>query len=282
MINPIITVLLWSCVISLLSIFEIETHGRYDWTERNPSWSRSFPIVHLLHTMLRTGVSTLAHLMQILAFHVQFLLGALWTPATELQALSTYFIVLPLYDVVWFVLRPRTEEFAEVDTWKRSKAPSLRGVPLHLLLSVPVATSLTWIASQIVRNDQIMTDFAVSLLGFVAYLMFMIMVAPVYRAWHGYVASTPATNTSTALPKPQQATAPKLENHPKSHSGLMNKFAIVAGMSCVANGLLLACSEQHPSQRPWLSGNPNTYFLSGIFIILTVIAHDRSWKKQLV
>lgn len=280
MTNPISTVLLWSSIITILTIFEIETDGRYDWTEKDPSWSRTFPIIHRLHVTVRGIMSTVAHLLQILVFHLQFLLGVQWTPTTELLALSTYFIVLPLYDVTWFILRPRTKRYQEIDTWKRSKNLGIRGIPLNLLLSVPIATALTWIASQLTRNDQIMTDFGVTLLGFVTFLTFASVVAPMYRSWHNHVAQTPATDLFSDPPQPLRSPAPRTTPQRKPSSGFMGKLVIVAGASCATNGLLLAGSEQHPGLQPWLAGNPSTYLLSGLCIILTVIAYDRNWKKQ--
>lgn len=280
MTNPISTVLLWSSVIIILTIFEIETDGRYDWTEKDPSWSRTFPIIHRLHMAVRGIMSTVAHLLQILAFHLQFLLGVQWTPTTELLAMSTYFIVLPLYDMTWFILRPRTKRYQEIDTWKRSKNLGIRGIPLNLLLGVPIATALTWIASQLIRNDQIMTDFGVILLGFVTFLIFISMAAPMYRSWHNYVTQTPATDLSTDASQPLRSPVLRAPSQRRPSSGFMSKLVIVAGVSCATNGLLLASSDQHPGLQPWLAGNPSTYLLSGLCIILTVIAYDRNWKKQ--
>ncbi|MDQ5952538.1 MAG: hypothetical protein QG626_667 [Patescibacteria group bacterium] len=281
MTNPVITVLFWTSIVTFLAIFEIETGGRYDWTERDPTWSRLFPVVHQLHTLLRIGIGTIAHLLQILAFHVQFLLGATWTPTTELVALATYFIVLPLYDMSWFVLRPRTERYMEIDTWKRSKAPSLRGIPLNLLFSIPIASLLAWIAGRLARNDQIVSDFAVTLLGFVAFLMFISLAAPMYRAWHNHVAQVTVTETPATSLRPQQPPTLRIPER-KPHAGFGSKMVIVVGMSCATNGALLACAEQSPGQQPWLSGNPIAYLVVGISVVAAAMAYDRNWKKQLI
>lgn len=97
---------------TVLAILEIQIEGEHGWAKNLPTWRPKVKnwAVKLYENMMSGKELTGYHLsmfgLVFLIFMLPFFLGAPLTKESFIKELGFYFIFVPLWDYIWFVLNP--------------------------------------------------------------------------------------------------------------------------------------------------------------------------------
>lgn len=96
----------------VLAILEIQIEGAHGWAKNLPTWRPhpKNPISRIWTKIMSgkeaTGYHLAMFLFVLMIFHLPYVFGLPLTINHELKTLSLYFLFVPLWDFLWFVLNP--------------------------------------------------------------------------------------------------------------------------------------------------------------------------------
>jgi hypothetical protein len=191
--NIFFTSLFWFFLAMVFAAIEIEIEGKHGWAEKTSTWFRTQGLAAKLYGLIMggkplTGYHVLMFFLPVLVFHTHFVMGVPWSLEAELLAFAMYFVWMPTWDFLWFVLNPSygVKKFKKENVWWHAKSHWLFTVtPLDYLfgwgLSFVLAGGAAWIAGSsmlLINHIQFMFWFALCTVFAIAF------IAPVYRRWH--------------------------------------------------------------------------------------------------
>jgi|GEM_PF-1259855 len=108
------------CLAIVTALFEIQIEGKNGWARALPTWRYAPPWYRKLSNGKElTGYHLYLAMMQLLLLHFPFIFSAQWNVATECLLLSFFFLFVPFWDFLWFVLNPAFgwKKFAPKNIW---------------------------------------------------------------------------------------------------------------------------------------------------------------------
>lgn len=97
----------------VLAAYETQIEGAYGWAQNLPTWRPSPKnlISRLYRKMMSGKELTLYHVLVftlvIVFMHYPYFAGKTWSFSSELTTLSFFFLVVVVWDFLWFVVNPR-------------------------------------------------------------------------------------------------------------------------------------------------------------------------------
>ena len=179
-------------IIMMLALIEIEIEGKYGWSEKIPTWYRTTGFWGRIWAMATNGKPlTGYHLFLgglILAmFHLKFYQGVKWSIAAEFVTIAKLYIVVTLWDFLWFCFNPHytIKGFRKENIWWFSKSHWVLGLfPVDYAWGLGMSVILAafgGLPRNILNNiwDQI------RLIGILmTFSLIAIVLSPIYRRWY--------------------------------------------------------------------------------------------------
>lgn len=187
------TSLFWFFLAMVFAAVEIEVEGKHGWAEKTSTWFRTKGLAAKLYGLAMggkplTGYHLFMFFLPILIFHSHFVMGVPWSFAKELLVFAMYFVWMPTWDFLWFVLNPYygVQKFKKENVWWHAQSHWLFNIaPLDYLfgwgLSIGFAGVAAWLASDLTllfRHLHFLAWF------FFYTILTILLVAPLYKRWH--------------------------------------------------------------------------------------------------
>ena len=190
------TSLFWFFLAMVFAGIEVEIEGKHGWAEKTSTWFRTTGIVAKVYGLVMsgrplTGYHLLMFFLPILMFHSHFVMGASWTLQAELLALALYFVWMPTWDFLWFVLNPYygVKKFKKETVWWHARSRWLFNLtPLDYVFGWGLSALLAGIAAWLAREQTLFVGH-LWLMGWFALFtgITIVFVGPAYRRWHQYM-----------------------------------------------------------------------------------------------
>ncbi|HZX49589.1 MAG TPA: hypothetical protein VFE94_00355 [Candidatus Paceibacterota bacterium] len=185
--------LFWFLVAMLFAAIEIEIEGKHGWAEKTSTWFRTKGLAARLYGLAMggkplTGYHLFMFFLPLLVVHSHFVMGVPWSVEAELLALALYFVWMPTWDFLWFVLNPYygVKKFKKQKVWWHARSHWLFNItPLDYLFGWGLSVVLA-VAATLVADDLRLVFWH---LHFMVWFFFftvltILLVAPLYKRWH--------------------------------------------------------------------------------------------------
>jgi len=191
-----ITSLFWFLLAGVFAAVEIEVEGKHGWAEKTSTWFRTKGMFAKLYGLAMggkplTGYHLFMFFLPLLMFHSHFVMGVPWSREAELIVFAMYFVWMPTWDYLWFVLNPAygVKKFKKQNVWWHARSHWLFNItPFDYLfgwgLSVVLAGIASWIAND---NSLLIAHFQFMFWFFILTALAILFIAPLYKRWHQYM-----------------------------------------------------------------------------------------------
>lgn len=182
----------WFVVALMYAWFEIESEGKYGWSEKTQTWYRSFQsypkwLRIFLGRKPLTGYHLPAFMAVFLISHMHFFMGVTWTVQKELVAMATYMAWAPLWDYLWLLFNPYygVGHLGPKNVWWYRYSYWVFGV-------VPIENVVQWgITLLLAAAGGFLMNQILFLLGLVGLTVVSTFgLAPVFGRWNRYMHKT--------------------------------------------------------------------------------------------
>ena len=187
------TALFWFLVAIVFAAIEIEIEGKHGWAEKTSTWFRTQGIAARLYGLVMggkplTGYHLFMFFLPLLMFHAHFVMGVPWSPKAELMVFALYFVWMPTWDFLWFVLNPYygVKKFKKETVWWHAKSHWLFNItPLDYFFGWGLSVVLAGVAAWFVPDASLLFNHLYLMVWFFVFTVLTIPLgAPLYKRWH--------------------------------------------------------------------------------------------------
>lgn len=190
--NIFFTALFWFAMAVIFAAIEVEIEGKHGWAEKTSTWFRTKELAAKLYGLAMggrplTGYHVFMFLLPIFILHAHFVMGVQWSLGQELIALAIYFVWMPTWDFLWFVLNPYygVKKFKKQNVWWHARSHWLFNVtPLDYLVGWGVSLLLAFGAYRVTGTIEVFLSHVSLLVWFGIFTAgTIIFLGPLYRRW---------------------------------------------------------------------------------------------------
>ncbi|MEK7542067.1 MAG: hypothetical protein AAB524_00005, partial [Patescibacteria group bacterium] len=109
-------------------------------------------------------------------------------PARELLMLAMYFVWMPTWDFLWFVLNPYygVKKFKKQNVWWHNRSHWLFNItPLDYLFGWGLSVMLSGLAAWLASDGVLLIRHSYFMIWFLFFtVVTILLVAPLYKRWH--------------------------------------------------------------------------------------------------
>ena len=187
------TSLFWFLVAVIFAAIEIEIEGKHGWAEKTSTWFRTKGFAAKLYGFFMggkplTGYHLFMFFLPLLMFHAHFVMGVPWSLEAELMVFALYFVWMPTWDFLWFVLNPYygVKKFKKQTVWWHVKSHWLFNItPFDYFFGWGLSVVLAGVAAWFVSDAALLFSHLYLMVWFFFFTVLTILLgAPLYKRWH--------------------------------------------------------------------------------------------------
>ena len=187
------TALFWFLVAIVFAAIEIEIEGKHGWAEKTSTWFRTKGFAAKLYGFFMggkplTGYHLFMFFLPLLMFHAHFVMGVPWSLEAELMVFALYFVWMPTWDFLWFVLNPYygVKKFKKQTVWWHVKSHWLFNItPFDYFFGWGLSVVLAGVAAWFVSDAALLFSHLYLMVWFFFFTVLTILLgAPLYKRWH--------------------------------------------------------------------------------------------------